>query len=210
MSPRSSGWSRSRRRPPPALLQGLAIGLASLPLVALLARFAFEGFGANPIEDLTHRTGEAGLRLLLLSLAVTPLRRGLGWRWIAPLRRTLGLAAFGYACLHLLIWALLDHALDGGAILEDLLERPYVMAGMGAFLLLTPLALSSTRRAMKRLGSRWVQLHRLVYPAAMLAVVHHLWLLKADLGPALVHAAILAGLLAARVPRWLRMRRREA
>ena len=206
MSPR---WSGSRRGPPPLLLHGLVVGLVSLPLVTLLARFALEGFGANPIEDLTHRTGETGLRLLLLSLAVTPLRRALGWSWIAPLRRTLGLAAFGYACLHLLIWALLDHALDGSAILEDLLERPYVMAGMGAFLLLTPLALSSTRRAMKRLGARWVRLHRLVYPAAMLAVVHHLWLLKADLGPALLHAAILAGLLAARVPSWLRHRRGE-
>ncbi len=206
MSPR---WSGSRRGPPPFLLHGLVVGLASLPLLALLARFVREGFGANPIEDLTHRTGEAGLRLLLLSLAVTPLRRALGGSWIAPLRRTLGLAAFGYASLHLLIWALLDHALDRNAILEDLLERPYVMAGMGAFLLLTPLALSSTRRAMKRLGARWVRVHRLVYPAAMLAVVHHLWLLKADLGPALLHAAILAGLLAARVPSWLRHRRGE-
>jgi len=192
------------------LLQTLAVGLASLPLVTLLVRFAIEGFGANPIEDLTHRTGEAGIRLLLLSLAVTPLRRALGWPWIAPLRRTLGLAAFAYAGLHLLIWALLDHALDGRAILEDLLERPYVMAGMGAFLLLLPLALSSSRRAMRRLGARWVQLHRLVYPAAGLAVLHHLWLLKADLGAGLVHAAILAGLLAARVPSWLRPRRRPS
>ncbi len=187
------------------MLQPVAISLAALPALALAARFALEGFGANPIEDVTHVTGEWGLRLILASLAITPARRFFGWSRLAPLRRTLGLAGFVYACLHLSTWALLDLGLDLAAIAEDLTERPYVMAGMGAFALLLPLALTSTRASMRRLGRRWITLHRLVYPAATLAVVHHFWLLKADLRPAIVHAAILAALIASRLP--LRLRR---
>lgn len=199
--------SPSRSRVPRWLPQALAIGLAIGPAADLALRFWLEGFGADPIEAGMHRTGESGLRLLLLSLTVTPLRRLFGWSALAPLRRTLGLAAFVYACLHLLTWAALEHALDGAAILEDVTERPYVMAGLGAFALLSPLALTSTRRWMKRLGPRWVRLHRLVYLAAILAVVHHFWLVKADYGPPLVHAAWLAALLGARILWWLRSRR---
>jgi len=177
----------------------IAIGLASIPLLALLLRFALEGFGANPIEDVTHVTGEWGLRCVLLSLAVTPARRFFGWRWAAPLRRTLGLVGFAYASLHLATWALLDLGLDGAAIIEDLTERPYVMAGMASFTILFALAITSTRSAMKRLGKRWNALHRLVYLAAILAVVHHFWLTKADLAAPLFHATWLAVLLAARL-----------
>lgn len=177
----------------------IAIGLAALPAIGLAIEFALNGPGANPIEEITHVTGEWGLRLILLSLAVTPARRWFGWRRIAPLRRTLGLAGFSYACLHLSTWAFLDHGLDASAIFEDLSERPYVMAGMGAFCLLLPLALTSTRSAMKRLGQRWIRLHRAVYAAAILAIIHHFWLTKADYRPAIVHATILALLLAARL-----------
>ena len=182
----------------PALAQALAIGIAALPALGLAGRFAVEGFGPEPIEEITHVTGEWGLRLILLSLAITPARRAFGWRGIAPLRRTLGLAGFSYACLHLATWAVLDRELDAAAILEDLTERPYVMVGMSAFLLLSLLAITSTRSWMKRLGRRWVSLHRAVYLAAILAVVHHFWLIKADYAPAIVHAALLAGLLGAR------------
>jgi sulfoxide reductase heme-binding subunit YedZ len=183
------------------MLHGLAIVIAATPLLALLTRFAIEGPGPEPIEDLTHVSGEWGLRWILASLAITPMRRWLGWSRLAPLRRTLGLAGFAYACLHLLTWGLLEHALDAAAIVEDLAERPYVMAGMAAFALLLPLALTSTRGWMKRLGRDWVRLHRLVYLAAALAVLHHFWLVKADYAPPITHAALLALLLAARVPK---------
>ena len=192
-----AGWpSRSMT---PRRLQLLTIAITLLPALGLSARFATQGFGANPIEDLTHVSGEWALRFLILSLAVTPARRWFGWRRVAPLRRTLGLAAFCYATAHLLIWGALDLGLDGAAILEDLTERPYVMAGMGAFVILAALAITSTRGWMKRLGADWNRLHRLVYVAAGLALLHYVWLLKADLRPAIVHGAIVAGLLAARV-----------
>jgi len=178
----------------------IAILLAILPAAGLAAAFAINGPGANPIEEITHVTGRWGLRLVLLSLAVTPARRWFGWHQIAPLRRTLGLAGFTYACLHLSTWALLDHGLDPSAIFEDLSERPYVMAGMGAFSLLLTLAVTSTRGSIKRLGPRWVHLHRAIYAAAILAVIHHFWLTKADYRPAIVHATILGLLLAARLP----------
>ena len=183
----------------PRRLQILTIAITLLPAVGLAARFAAEGFGANPIEDLTHVSGEWALRFLILSLAITPARRWLGWRRLAPLRRTLGLAAFCYAAAHLTIWAVLDLGLDGAAIVEDVTERPYVMAGMGAFVILAALALTSTSGWMKRLGASWTRLHRAVYVAAGLALLHYAWLLKADLRPAIVHGAIVAALLAARV-----------
>jgi len=177
----------------------IVIVMAALPAVGLAAEFALNGPGANPIEEITHLTGRWGLRLILLSLAVTPARRWFGWRQIAPLRRTLGLAGFSYACLHLSTWALLDHGLDASAIFEDLAERPYVMAGMGSFSLLLALAVTSTRSSIKRLGQRWIRLHQAVYAAAILAVIHHFWLTKADYRPAVIHGAILALLLAARL-----------
>jgi len=177
----------------------IVIILAALPAVGLVAEFAINGPGANPIEEITHLTGEWGLRLILLSLAVTPARRWFGWRQIAPLRRTLGLAGFTYACLHLSTWAILDHGLDLNAIWEDLVERPFVMAGMGSFSLLLALAVTSTRSSIRRLGRHWVRLHQAVYAAAILAVIHHFWLTKADYRPAIVHGTILALLLAARL-----------
>ena len=182
-----------------ARLQALTVLVASLPAAGLGARFALEGPGPNPVEDLTHVTGEWGMRFLLLSLAITPARRWLGWGWAAPLRRTLGLAAFFYALAHLATWAVFDLGLDLAAIAVDVLDRPYVTAGMAAFSILTLLAVTSTRGWMKSLGQRWVVLHRAVYAAAGLAVVHHFWSIKADLRPAIVHGAILFGLLAARV-----------
>ena len=113
-------------------LQTITILVALAPAVGLGVRFATEGPGPNPVEDLTHVTGEWGLRFLLLSLAITPARRWLGWSWSAPLRRTLGLAAFSYATAHLATWAAFDLGLDFVAIVEDVLERPYVTAGMAA------------------------------------------------------------------------------
>ena len=177
----------------------IAIALSALPILGLALQFMIAGPGANPIEEITHVTGEWGLRLILVSLAITPARHFFGLRTIAPLRRTFGLAGFAYACLHLSTWAFLDLGLDTSAILEDLTERPYIMAGMSAFSLLTALAVTSTRGWMKQLGRRWVRLHQAVYAAAILGVVHHFWLIKADYRPAIIHALALAVLLGARL-----------
>lgn len=180
-------------------VQGLAIALACLPAAVLALRFATQGVGADPIKELTHTTGEWAIRFVFLSLAISPLRRFFGWPFLAPLRRTFGLAGFAYAVAHMLTWSLLDLEFEPAAIAEDLTERPFVMAGMASFVILSVLAATSTRSAMKRLGRRWITLHRLVYAAAALALVHHFWLIKADYRPALLHAAILAVLFGARI-----------
>jgi sulfoxide reductase heme-binding subunit YedZ len=187
--------------------QALVVASGLVPAASLVWRFFLgDGLGAEPIETVTHLTGDWALRLLLLTLAVTPARVLLGWRRVAPFRRTLGLLAFGYASLHLAAWLVLDQFFDWQAIVEDVVERPYVTAGMTAFALLVPLAATSTRRAVRRLGRRWIRLHRLVYLAAVAAVVHHFWLVKADLRPPAVHATILAALLGWRA--WEARRRR--
>jgi sulfoxide reductase heme-binding subunit YedZ len=187
----SRGWRRA--------LSPLAAAAAAIPLLVLIARFFANDLRANPIEEITHVTGEWTLRLLLLSLAVTPARRLFRAPALAPLRRTLGLAAFGYAALHLLIYVGLDQGFAWTYLLEDVSERRFVTAGFAAFLCLLPLALTSTRRAQRRLGRRWQTLHRLVYAAAILGVIHYLWLVKADLLPPLVYAAVLGLLLAMRL-----------
>jgi sulfoxide reductase heme-binding subunit YedZ len=182
----------------------VVIGVAALPALHLAWRAATDALGANPIEEVTHETGETALRLLLASLAVTPLRRGLGWSWLAPYRRTLGLLAFAYACLHVATYVALDRFFDWTAMLEDVAERPYVTAGFAAFCCLVPLAVTSTRGWIRRLGAkRWTALHRLVYVAGGAAVVHFLWLVKADLREPLFYAALLAALLGIRA--WWRI-----
>ncbi len=167
-----------------------------------------DGLGAEPIERVTHVTGGWTLRFLLISLAVTPFRRLFGWRWLAPLRRTFGLIAFSYACLHYATYIGLEHFFDWERILEDVLERRYVTAGFAALLCLVPLAATSTRAMMRRLGRRWKILHRLAYLAGVLGVVHFLWLVKADLLEPLLYAAVLALLLGVRL--WLRLKRSPA
>jgi sulfoxide reductase heme-binding subunit YedZ len=190
-----------------AALQAAALLVGAAPLAWLAARALSDDLGANPIEEVTHATGETALRLLLASLAVTPARRLLGLRWLAPLRRTFGLLAFGYACLHFLTWLALDLGFDAPAIVEDVAERPYVTAGLFAFLCLVPLAATSTRAMARRLGRRWKTLHRLAYLAGVGAVTHFLWLVKKDLREPLVYAALLGVLLAARLP-WSRLKTR--
>jgi sulfoxide reductase heme-binding subunit YedZ len=177
------------------------IGLALLPLAGLMVAAARGALGANPVETITHVTGEWALRLLLLTLAVSPLRRLAGWGFVAPWRRSLGLLAFGYACLHFATFLALDLGFDLSALGEEVVERPFVTLGFSALLLLTPLAVTSTRGWQRRLGRRWLSLHRLVYGAAVLAVLHFVWLVKADWVEPLVYGAVLAGLLALRFRR---------
>jgi sulfoxide reductase heme-binding subunit YedZ len=182
---------------------------AALAPAAWLAVSALRGtLGANPVETLEHTTGQWTLRLLLATLAVTPLRRAFGWTWLAPYRRTLGLLAFGYCCLHLCIYAFVDLWGAWDTLIEDVLERPYITAGVTGFLLLLPLAITSTRAWMRRLGRRWVVLHRLVYAAAVAGCLHFLWLVKADLLEPLVYSGILGVLLGARF--WSHLRHQRA
>ena len=181
------------------LIQLAATAVGLLPFLWLCVAGATGRLGANPIEETTHLTGDFTLRWLLVTLAITPLRRIFGWAWIAPLRRTFGLLAFFYATLHMLTWLALDQFFDWELLVEDVIERRYITAGMLGFLCLAPLALTSTRGWMKRLGQRWNALHRLVYAAAIAGIVHYVWLVKADLAPPLAHGAVLAGLLGYRV-----------
>ena len=173
--------------------------VGALPLALLLLAAFTTGLTADPIEFVTHRTGFAALALLMGSLAVSPARRLTGWNWLAPARRTLGLSAFGYALLHFVTY-LFDQAFSLRYVVDDVLERPYVTAGFTALLLLVPLAVTSTRGAIRRMGKRWQKLHRLVYLAAGLGVLHFLWLVKADLREPLAFAAVFALLMLLRLP----------
>jgi sulfoxide reductase heme-binding subunit YedZ len=173
--------------------------LCLLPLAWLLWRATVDNdLGANPVETITHFTGGWALRLLLLTLAATPLRRVTGWAWPLRLRRMLGLFAFFYACLHFLTWLALDHQADWGEISADILKRPYITVGFAAFVLLWPLALTSTQAMMRRLGRRWVALHRSAYLIGLLGVLHYLWLVKADLLEPLLYGGVYVLLMAAR------------
>ena len=183
-----------------AIKTGLfAVALA--PFTALVVAAFTGGLGANPVETITHTTGEWTLRLLLATLAITPLRHLTGWVWLTRLRRMVGLFAFFYLMLHFATYAVLDASLDLAYVVEDVADRLYITAGFTAFLMLIPLAATSTNAMVRRLGPlRWRKLHRLVYTAAICGALHYLWLVKADLREPLVYAAILAVLLAARLP----------
>ena len=184
--------------------------LCSLPLAWLVARafgVAGLGLGANPIDELMDRLGEWGLRLLLVTLSVTPLAVALRKPWLMGLRRMLGLFAFAYLSLHFLNWLVLDQWFDAAAIAADIVERPYITVGFAAFVMLVPLAVTSTNAWMRRLGRRWHRLHRLIYPAAILGCTHFWWQVKADWREPALYAAVLALLLAWRVRRALLRRR---
>lgn len=174
--------------------------LCLAPLTLLVARTVTDDLGANPVETITHVTGAWALRLLLVTLAMTPMKRLIGQPWPIRFRRMLGLFAFFYAALHLLTYLWLDQGFDGQAILEDLVKRPYITLGFTAFVLLLPLALTSTRAMVRRLGRRWKTLHRAVYAVAILGVLHFAWLVKADLFEPATYGLVLAVLLAARAP----------
>ena len=173
------------------------LGLA--PFFALGLGVARDSLGADPPEVLLHETGEWALRWLLATLAVTPLRRLFGWSWLAPHRRTFGLLAYFYACLHFTSYLVFELGFAWGELGADILERPYITVGFSTLLLLTPLAITSTRGWIRRLGRRWRQLHRLAYAAAVGGVVHFLWSVKADLSEPLFYGAIAAALLGFRL-----------
>lgn len=183
-------------------------GLA--PVGSLVGCFLTGDLGPNPIDFVTDTLGDWTLRLLLTSLALTPLRIITGMAWPVTLRRLLGLFAFAYATMHFSVWIVLDFFFAWSLMLEDIAKRPYITVGVTALLLLTSLAATSTSGMIKRLGGRrWRRLHRLVYVAATLGVLHYLWLAKVGVRTPWLYAAILALLLGIRAVDALRRRSRR-
>jgi methionine sulfoxide reductase heme-binding subunit len=176
-----------------------------------LARLAWKGFhgllGANPIEVITHSTGDWTLAFLLVTLAITPLRKLTRQYWLIGLRRMFGLYAFFYGCLHLTTYVWLDKFFDVHEMLADIAKRRFITAGMTAFILLIPLALTSTKGWIRRMGGkRWQRLHQLIYFSATAGVIHYIWLVKADLRKPLEYAFVLGALLAYRIFVWINSR----
>ena len=204
--------SLSLRTPPATaitVIKAIVFFLCLLPAVNLALGWQADALGANPIETITRASGEWTLRFLLITLAVTPLRRLTGLHWLLRLRRMLGLYAFAYATAHFAIYLWLDQFFDWGAIARDILERPFITVGFAAFVLLIPLAATSNSFAIRRLGGRqWQSLHRSVYAIAIIAVVHFWWLVKADVLEPAIYALILAALLGVRAW-WRELERRR-
>ena len=182
----------------------ISVFLACLAPAAWLAWRGFHSdLGANPIEAITHFTGDCTLIFLLITLAISPLRRITRQFWLIRFRRMLGLYAFFYGSLHLMTWVWLDKFFEVHEMLADIAKRKFITAGMTAFALMIPLALTSTQWSIRKLGGkRWQALHRLIYVSAIVAVIHYIWLVKADLKKPLEYAAVLAILLGYRVGAW--------
>lgn len=183
--------------------------LCLLPLVHVVTDVAglTAGLGANPVEELLDRFGNWGLRFIMITLAVTPLRRITGWAWLLRFRRMFGLFTFFYVTLHFTTYVWLDQGLTMSVILEDVVKRPFITIGFTAFLLLLAMAATSTNGMRRRMRRRWDQLHYSAYVVAILGVWHYWWQVKADIVEPLIYAVILAVLLGARL-RW-RMRQQS-
>jgi sulfoxide reductase heme-binding subunit YedZ len=193
-----------------AAFKPLVFALCLLPL-ALIAGDIWRGtLGADPVAQLEHRTGDWALRLLLATLAITPLRRLTGWHKAIRFRRMLGLFAFFYATVHLTIYLVVDLGGFWSQLLTEIAKRPYITVGFTAWLLLIPLALTSTNAMMRRLGRNWQRLHRLVYVAAALGVLHFLWLVKADHREPAIYLGVLIVLMLLRLPKLAPMRGQPA
>jgi sulfoxide reductase heme-binding subunit YedZ len=181
-------------------LKVLVWGICLAPLGLLGYQFWTDDLGANPIAHITAVLGKTTLRILLASLAMTPLRLLFGLSWPMSLRRMLGLFAFFYAVLHFTVWVAVDHFFDWPRMIADIWKRPYITVGMLALTLLIPLAATSTAKMVKRLGGRnWRRLHTLVYATGVLAILHFLWLAKKGRDEPFVYAAVLALVLGVRL-----------
>ncbi|HET8941113.1 MAG TPA: protein-methionine-sulfoxide reductase heme-binding subunit MsrQ [Rudaea sp.] len=183
-----------------AVSKPLVFFLCLLPLAHLGWDVVHNTLGTDPVAQLEHRTGDWSLRLLLATLAITPLRKISGWNKATRYRRMLGLFAFFYISVHLGIYLVIDLGGFWSQLLGEIVKRPYITVGFGAWVLLIPLALTSTKAMMRRLGRRWQPLHRLVYPAAFLGVVHFMWLVKADKREPSIYLAIFLVLMLWRLP----------
>lgn len=191
------------RNPPTVVVQRikwLLVALGMLPLLRLIAGYYFDKLGANPIELITRSTGTWTLVGLAITLSITPLRRLLNWPWLLRLRRTAGLLAFFYACLHFTTYIWFDRFFDWNDILRDIVKRPFITVGFAAFVLLIPLAVTSNNAIIRKLGARlWQRIHYLVYLIAILAVIHYWWLVKRDLTQPIIYALVFAVLFALRI-----------
>ncbi|HJR61199.1 MAG TPA: protein-methionine-sulfoxide reductase heme-binding subunit MsrQ [Vicinamibacterales bacterium] len=190
------------------LAKPLIFAIALAPFLWLATRALTGRLSANPIEDITLTTGIWTLRFLVITLAITPLRRITGWNRAIQYRRMLGLFAFFYAVLHVSTYVVLDLFFAWDLILADIAKRPFITAGMVAFVAMIPLALTSTKGWIRRLGRRWQLLHRLIYLSAIAAAVHYLWKVKVMVGSPVYYAAIIAALLLFRAVWGFRHRRR--
>ena len=166
-----------------------------IPFVLLLLKVLQNDLGPDPAKELALETGEWSIRFLLLALAMTPLRHLSGRMEFAQRRRMVGLFALFYASVHFLVWVIFLLGLRWGAILEEVVERPYITIGFSSFLILIVLGATSPRVMVRKLGKNWRRLHRLVYVAGVLAIIHLVWIVRTDLSEALLYGAILAGLL---------------
>lgn len=198
----------ARRRDLIALSKPLVFAVCLLPLAWLIGLTVRGELGPDPVARLEHETGLWALRLLLATLALTPLRRLGAGAGVIRYRRMLGLFAFFYASIHLAVYLVVDLGGFWSQIFEEIARKPFITVGFLAWLLMIPLAITSTRAMMRRLGGRWQKLHRLIYPLAILAALHFLWQVKVGetiaVREPLIYAGILALLLAARIPGWLR------
>lgn len=190
------------------LLKAALFMLCLWPLADYVWSFQQDELGANPIEAVTRGMGLWALRFLLITLAVTPLRKLAHQPWLGRLRRMLGLFTFFYACLHLTTYVWFDQFFDWSAIAKDILKRPFITAGMIAFALMVPLAVTSTNAMVRRLGGRrWQELHRTIYAIAMIAILHFWWMVKLDTRQPVIYGLIVAGLLGMRI--WWREQERR-
>jgi sulfoxide reductase heme-binding subunit YedZ len=174
-----------------------------LPLGRLGWKAYNSALGANPIQVITWSTGTWTLVFLMITLSITPARKLTHQYWLIRFRRMLGLFAFFYGCLHFTTYIWLDQFFDWHSMVKDVYKRPFITVGFSAFVLMIPLALTSTQRSIRWLGKRWQQLHKLIYAIAVLGVIHYIWLVKADLRKPLIYAMILSVLLLYRIASWM-------
>ena len=184
------------------LLKLIVFPLCLVPLALLAWKGFHDGLGANPIEVITHSTGDWTITFLLITLAITPVRRITGQNWLIRFRRMTGLYAFFYGVLHFTTWLWLDKFFDLHEMWADILKRKFITVGMLGLSLMIPLALTSTQWAIRKLGKKWASLHKLIYASAIAGVIHYWWLVKADISKPLRYALILSVLLAWRVAVW--------
>ena len=195
---KSSPWNPSQKTIS-RVLKPTAHILALLPFAWLLVGLVTNRLGFNPVEELTHETGIWAFRLLLLCLAITPVRTLTKMVWLMQFRRMLGLHAFFYGFCHFLVYFLWDQGLELSRVVEDVVERPYITVGFAALCIFVPLAITSTAAMRRRMKKAWNKLHQLVYLAAVLIVLHFLWLTKADYLEPLIYATIFAVLMSFRI-----------